>query len=217
MYFRLIFTLFLSSFCFSQREADTLNIKDVKLSRNDMFVSVGQNFTTYDYRNSSGNQNFSIKAGSGISIDIGKRFKGISLLGSELNFATWLSLNEYNSNGGNYENNYMWNTFYLGINTDVNVEVNFRFIKLYLSSGLGVNSIVYGKQKINGITYDIVNNNEMDGLFLKPFLELGPKLRGKHTDLGILFSISRDLSLDQNSIEKLDFHNIQIKLRLWLN
>ena len=75
------------------------------------YFSTGRNFTTYDYTNSQGESNDNVKSSSGAFYELGLSFD----VADKLQIATGITLNEFNATGGNYVNNYSWNTNYLGL------------------------------------------------------------------------------------------------------
>ena len=78
--------------------------------------------------------------------------------------------------------------------------------------------ILYGEQKIGSSIFKLRENNEFDGLFVKPFVEFGSNFyNSKKVSAGLFLNLSKIFSIDNNSEQKLDFENFQIKLRLCVN
>ena len=77
----------------------------------EVYFAVGKNFTTYEYKNSSGASNPNLKSGTGNFFELGF----INPLGDgKFAYSAGLALNEYNNVGGNSATSYSWNTQYLG-------------------------------------------------------------------------------------------------------
>ena len=74
------------------------------------YLSVGRNFTTYDFTNSSGESNLDLQNSSGASYEVGYAMK----INPKLGLAIGVTLNQYNATGGDFVNNYSWDTNYLG-------------------------------------------------------------------------------------------------------
>lgn len=215
MSYKLIVAFFFCSVCYSQSDQGNGLLAD-KTKRKDFFLSFGQNFTTYLYQNSSNQNPTDLKKGNGLSLEVGKRFKTVTILGVTSNFTSWISLNQYNSLGGDSENNYTWDTNYLGLNFDLQKEVDLSGIEFFFSLGAGVNKIIFGTQTINGETFDLVDSEEFNNFFLRPFIEIGPKLNGQTSDIAFLLGISKDYAIQRKSNEQLNFSTIQLKIRLWI-
>ncbi|MDC1195331.1 outer membrane beta-barrel protein [Flavobacteriaceae bacterium] len=137
------------------------------------YFSMGRNFTTYDYTNSEGNSNDNIEGSSGAAYELGYVFS----LGDKLGLAAGLTLNEFNATGGNQVNNYSWETNYLGVQGIAKYAIldNLSGFGLNVNAGVNFNHIVNGKQKINGQTFDLTDNDEFKGLFVQPIIGLDAK------------------------------------------
>jgi hypothetical protein len=198
-YFLLIF-LFVSCQLFSQ----------------EIYLNIGKNFTKYDYRNLNGKSNPNVQAGTGNFYEVGL---AKPLVNKHFVYLLGLSLNEYNAIGGNSANSYRWDTKYLGLKGGVsysffpnasNVGKNLNFS---INGGLKGESIIYGKQEINRVYYDLVHNKEFSGLILVP--SIGFELKyfiGSFGFLSLSYDYCHSISISNNSEEKLSFNTNQIGL-----
>ena len=66
------------------------------------YLSVGRNFTTYDFTNSSGESNLNVQNSSGASYEVGYALK----INPKLGLAIGVTLNGLNATGGDFVNNY---------------------------------------------------------------------------------------------------------------
>ncbi len=177
------------------------------------YFSMGRNFTTYDYTNSDGNSNDNIEGSSGAAYELGYVFS----LGDKLGLAAGLTLNEFNATGGNQVNNYSWETNYLGVQGIAKYTIldNLSGFGLNVNAGVNFNHIVNGKQKINGQTFDLTNNDEFKGLFVQPIIGLDAKYQISETfALGLGYHYSKNFGLTNSTPQKLNFNNSQLQFNL---
>ena len=177
------------------------------------YFSMGRNFTTYDYTNSEGNSNDNIEGSSGAAYELGYVFS----LGDKLGLAAGLTLNEFNATGGNQVNNYSWETNYLGVQGIIKYAIldNLSGFGLNINGGVNLNHIVNGKQKINGQTFDLTDNDEFKGLFVQPIVGLDAKYQINDTfALGLGYHFSKNFGLTNSSPQKLNFNKSQLQFNL---
>ena len=82
-------------------------------------LNFGNNFTTYDYKNSLGNTNSSLRSGEGSFYQLGLDFK-LNKATDKLSYAVSVVYNQFNAEGGTSTANYSWKTNYLGIQNALN-------------------------------------------------------------------------------------------------
>ena len=159
---RLIIIIFLgcSSFLFSQN----------------IFLNTGVNLTTYDYKNSSGGSSENVLSSNGmfyelgysVPLDFSKRSRGWGRY-SRMQFETSFTLNDYNATGGNSLDNYDWNSQYAGLRTGVEYMVfPNNTVTLSVEGSFGFETLLNGKQKIGGETFNLKDSEEFNGLFITP-------------------------------------------------
>ena len=159
---RLIIIIFLgcSSFLFSQN----------------IFLNTGVNLTTYDYKNSSGGSSENVLSSNGmfyelgysVPLDFSKRSRGWGRY-SRMQFETSFTLNDYNATGGNSLDNYDWKSQYAGLRTGVEYMVfPNNTVTLSVEGSFGFETLLNGKQKIGGETFNLKDSEEFNGLFITP-------------------------------------------------
>jgi hypothetical protein len=191
------------------------------------YFSTGRNFTTYDYTNSQGESNDNVKSSSGAFYELGLSFD----VADKLQIATGITLNEFNATGGNYVNNYSWNTNYLGIKGLAKYAMfsssgskiggnsyttgDYAF---YFNLGVNVSHIIDGKQKINGETFDLISNDEFKGLFVQPIIGLDAKYYITNTiAFGLGYNYSKSYGITNSTPQKLNFNNSQLQFNLLMS
>lgn len=191
-------------------------VTSFQLFSQEVYLNTGKNFTNYCYKNSLGETNSNLQSGTGNFYEIGilKSFEKENFL-----YSYGISLNEYNAIGGNTANSYSWNTKYLGIDGGLSYSFfpkNYKSNKnldLLLNTGLNVESIIYGKQQIDGAYYDLVHQNEFSGITLTP--SIGLQLKYAISSFGFLslgYNFCNSVNISNNSREKLSFSTHQIGL-----
>jgi len=175
----------------------------------EIYFKTGKNFTQYDYKSDT-NSSPSLQAGSGNFYEIGYVMK---LNNEMLKYAIGLSLNEYNAIGGNAVSSYSWNTQYLGVqNTFCIAFVKKRGFEASANGGLGISTIIYGKQNINGEYLDLSSQKEFSGIWVAPKLGLTASYNvDNDIYLSLGYAYSKSFNLSNSTDEKLSFNNSQIQ------
>ena len=182
-----------------------------------VFFNTGVNMTTYDYQNSEGNSNNNVTSsngafyelGYGIPLDYSGRSRGWGRY-SKLFFKTSIKLNNYNATGGNTLDNYDWKAQYIGLNTGLEYLLfDNSSVSASVEGRLGFETLLNGKQKIGGETYNLKDNEEFNGLFITP--KMGINILYNVTEdvgLGGGIHFSKALSMKgETEGEKLQFNN----------
>ncbi len=180
-------------------------------------IDLGQNYTTYNYTNSMGLSNPDIQGGNGYSLAFG--IENTVNQRNQLNFG--LTMEQFNATGGNATNDYNWETIYIGLQGKYGLKVvdttSVPF-SIFLDLGMNLNHILSGKQKINNATYDLVNEPEFSGFFIKPFVGISLSYMGSNNyGLGISYQLSRNYGLINSGLQKLHFENKTIKFQFIFN
>ena len=176
----------------------------------EVYFSAGKNFTTYDYKNSSGASNPNLKSGTGNFFELGF----INPLGEgKFSYSVGLALNEYNNVGGNSANSYSWNTQYLGAQGgfmySIFGEGDFDVLPKF---GLNMGTIISGKQTINGTYYDLTQEKEFSGLLITP--SLGLQVNYNLSASGFIslgYSYCKGFNLSNSTDQKLSFSTNQLQ------
>jgi len=175
----------------------------------EIYFKTGKNFTQYDYKSDTSSSP-SLQAGSGNFYEIGYVMK---LNNEMLKYAIGLSLNEYNAIGGNAVSSYSWDTQYLGVENTFSIAfVNWNGLQASVNGGLGISSLIYGKQNINGEYLDLSSQKEFSGIWVAPKLGLTASYNvDNDIYLSLGYAYSKSFNLSNSTDEKLSFNNSQIQ------
>jgi len=182
----------------------------------EVYLNTGKNFTKYIYKNSLGQSNSNLQSGTGNFYEVGltKPFTKKNML-----YSFGLSLNEYNAIGGIASSSYRWDTKYLGVQGGLSYSFfpystgsknNLDFL---IKTGLKGATIIYGKQEIDGIYYDLVHQKEFSGIVLEP--SIGFQVKYHILSFGFLsigYNFCKSLNISNTTEEKLSFNTHQIQL-----
>jgi len=175
----------------------------------EIYLQTGKNITSYDYKSDT-NSAPSLQAGTGNFYEVGYK---MTLNNEKLKYAIGLNFNEYNAIGGDAASSYSWNTQYLGVQNTFSIAfVNKSGFQASANAGLGVATLIYGKQNINGQYLDLSSQKEFSGLWIAP--KLGLQLcYNIENDMFISmgYAFSKSYSLTNSTQEKLSFNNNQIQ------
>jgi hypothetical protein len=176
----------------------------------EVYFYTGKNFTTYDYKTSSGASSPDLKSGTGNFYELGIN----NLLGNEqFSYSLALALNEYNSFGGNSANSYSWNAEYLGVQGGLSYSIlprsNFDILP---KIGINMATLISGKQSIDGTYYDLTKEKEFSGLVLTP--SLGVQLKYNLSGSGFIsfgYSYCKGFNVTNSTDQKLSFTTNQLQ------
>ena len=203
-----IVALFISHFAISQ----------------EFFLKGGENFTQYNYINSMGKSVSVLEGSNGSNYELGFEYfldNADSSLESSFSYSASLILNQFNAKGGDFNNTYVWNTNYLGIQNMAYVSLLMSPNSVYnlkLKAGVNTSTILSGQQYINNIIYDLKNYDEFKGVFIQPLLGVDFRLEvNRELCLNIGYLFSKAFNVSNKSSEKLSFTNNQLQLGLQYN
>jgi len=176
----------------------------------EVYFYSGKNFTTYDFKNSSGNSNPNLKSGTGAFYEVGYNK---NLKYDRLSYSLAVALNEYNNTGGNTANSYNWNTQYLGVQS----RLYYSYLKgkdydLLSTIGLNGSTLMSGKQQINGTYYDLTKEKEFTGFLLSP--SIGLQFKYNVANLGYVslgYNYVKSYNLTNSTNQKLGFTTNQLQ------
>jgi hypothetical protein len=177
----------------------------------EVYFYTGKNFTTYDYKNSSGATNPNLKNGTGNFYELGY---SQPLSNEKINIHLGLALNEYNCVGGNNTNSYSWNTQCLGIQSRLSYSLVNRRRSYDILPHIGINlgSIISGKQTINGTYFDLTKEKEFSGLLATPSVGIQVKYNlaaAGYISLG--YDYCKGFNLSNSTTQKLGFSTHQLQ------
>ena len=181
----------------------------------EIYFNTGKNFTTYNYKNSSGESNPNLKGGQGSFYEVGY---AVPLNDDRFKYSIAICLNEYNANGGNTASNYSWSTNYFGVKNAISFKM-FDSNKFDISAkgGLIFSSMIYGRQTINGTYYDLSGQKEFAGLWIEPFLGIQTKcIITRDINLSLGYNIIKSFNTSNSGPEKLSFTTNQLQFGIHL-
>lgn len=178
----------------------------------EFYFYTGKNFSNYDFKSSANNSGL-LQSGIGDSYEMGY---SVPLENDKFSYAVGLGLNEYNAVGSDSANSFSWNTQYLSVQNRISylILLSNKF-NLGLNGGLGLATLIYGKQEVNGTYYNLSSQKEFSGLFIQPGLGLETQYKmywNGYLSLGYTFS--KSVNLTNTTDEKLGFNTHQIQFGL---
>ena len=184
----------------------------------ELFLSTGKNFTTYNYKNSQGVTNSNLRSGEGSFYQLGMDFKLSKTADSDkLTYAVSVVYNQFNAIGGTSTDDYSWKTNYLGVQN----ALNFTFIKFSKSFkvktkvGFAASTIINGEQNINNLMYDISKHEEFSGIVIQPNICFDFQYSiTQNIKISGGYEFSKVFNTSNSSAEKLSFTNNQIHFGL---
>lgn len=145
-----------------------LLICSLSFCQNSVFIKTGRNITEYTYTNELGDKasNISSDFGNSYSFGYSKNLK-YKLNKHSFVYDSEISFDEFNSSV--YSKNLLvhWRTIYGSINNALLIPIlNPKKFNLYFKLGGNVSTIIYGKQELDNLIYDLKNTNSFKGIFL---------------------------------------------------
>lgn len=182
----------------------------------EVYFLTGTNFTNYNFSSQGEPMVTQIQSGAGSFYEVGYDF---SLNSDALSYSAAVTLNEYNAIAGSPASSYSWQTKYAGGQMSLNYlrKATNRF-KYGFRAGFNLSKIVYGKQNLDGIVYDLLDQKEFSGLCFSFFG--GVSANYKLNDSGYLsigYGYSNGLNTSNSTQEKVTFKNQQIQFGIHFN
>lgn len=178
----------------------------------DLNITTGTNFTEYNYTNSSGEENPNLNSSSGSFFEVSYSVPFNNT--NNFKYVLGVTLNQFNATGGDFLNNYSWNTNYLGIISGVKYKVTRpgNNIQVDFKGGFNLNKIIDGQQKINGQTFDLTQEKEFSSVGIQPFIGFETAFFvSNYVGITMGYSVSKNLSVSNGSPEDLSFNNSRIE------
>lgn len=176
----------------------------------EVYFSMGKNFTTYNFKDSSGASNPNLKSGTGNFYELGYIQP---LENDKFSYSLGLALNEYNNVGGNSANSYSWETQYLGFQGGITYSIiekgDFDILPKF---GINLATIISGKESINGTYYDLTKEKEFSGLLITPSLGLEVKYNlSAYGFISLGYIYCKGFNLSNSTDQKLSFSTNQLQ------
>ncbi len=184
----------------------------------ELFLSTGKNFTTYNYKNSQGVTNSNLRSGEGSFYQLGMDFKLSKTADSDkLTYAVSVVYNQFNAVGGTTTDDYSWKTNYLGVQNALNftfIEISNSF-KVKTKLGVAASTIINGEQNINNVIHDISKHEEFSGIVLQPNISIDFQYTiTQNIKISGGYEFSKVFNTSNSSAEELSFTNNQIHFGL---
>jgi hypothetical protein len=193
-------------------------ISFIEMHSQEVFFNTGTNFTQYNYTNSKGESNSNLKSGQGLFFELGY---AIPFEDDRYKYSLALSLNGYNTFGGNSASNYSWDTNFLGIKNNLSFKMfDSDAFDFSVNGGLTFSYMIYGRQTINDTYYDLSGQKEFSGLWIAPSIGVQAKcIVTRDINLSFGYNIIKNFNTGNSSPEKLSFttNQIQFGIHLELN
>lgn len=187
------------------------------LNAQSIFIKSGRNLTHYKFANATSESPL-LQNEIGQSYEFGYISK--KPIDNKFYYGVSLGLEQYNASGGQYSTNALvWETNY----------ANFKglgYYKIYgnkknsiaVKGGLGLATLIHGRQQINGARFDLLKQDEFNGLLLSPQIGMSYNFS---IDNGISLLLDYDyanqFNLTNSNDQKLSFINHSLSLGFSVN
>lgn len=189
----------------------------------EVFLKVGNNTTTYKYKNSAGQGLSGLENGNGVSLELGYKEQFIRRrhnYDSNFGYYVAIALNEYNAKA-NASGSHEWETKYLGLQyaTYYSFLTDTKF-NVELQLGLQLATLLSGKQRTNDTYFNLKDSDEFNKpLFMAlPGVEFEYKM-GSIGEFILGYEYGFTLRKAKENKETLNFnnHNIYFGFNLLIN
>lgn len=183
-----------------------------------LYFKTGKNFTNYIFETStSGIQSSTVRlqSDSGSFFELGA---ALPFKNTRFSYEFGVSLNELNSLVVSPSKAVRYKTEYVGLDNSVSFSViNAKRVLIDAKLGFGLQTIVFGRQEIGGVIYDLKGFSEFNGLFFRQSLGTQIKLVASNQ---LNFCIGYDFHYDvfntkNNTNQSLLINNNQIKFGIY--
>lgn len=177
------------------------------------YLLTGSNFSTYHFNIP---MTTPLESGTGNFYEIGY---SMQLKPKNLFYNVGINVNEYNAYAHSTANNYEWNTKYLGIQNALEYRIALgEQLSLNVQAGINISSIVYGRQQINGVYYNLMKQDEFSYVNIDPFarLQLACKI-GDRGFMSVGYGFCKSFFWMNNTSEKLSITTNQLVFGIHLN
>jgi hypothetical protein len=189
----------------------------------EVFFKTGKNFTTYEFKSGSG-LDITFLPGRGDSYEFGLGFPfaekegtGPTVVSNDTSSPIWLkyeaslTLDSYDSYGGDLNNNYSWETTYGGVRNRLSILGKVGGLDLGLMGILGASKMITGTQVVNKSRFDLREFEDFSGVFIEG--GLGGSASFQVVNQGFLslsYDYSKSFRVGEQSPDRLRFNNQRI-------
>ncbi len=190
----------------------------------EVFLKTGKNFTTYDFNSDQGIAISEFLTGTGSSLEFGLGFplmeKGVygpdrggfeQLRTTFLRYEVALTLDDYDSYGGDLNNNYSWETTYAGVRNRLSILGKLGALELGLSGIVGASKMITGTQVVNKSRFDLSEFEDFSGVLLQGGLGGSASFQVVNQGfLSLTYDYTRSLRMGGQTSGQLSFRNQRI-------
>ena len=188
------------------------------LSAQTVYVKAGKNYTDFKYIKSDGTQSLGIQKGVGDSFELGYNYTLFDYE-SPMSYEFGVTLNEYNAFVGLESKYITWDTYYVGTTGSFLYSfVNQERYSIGMRLGASASKIVYGKEEIDGIFYDIKSSDDFKRILFQYVIGVDAKYDvTDQISIGLGYSIINSLNSSKSSTNKFFINTNQINVGLYFD
>lgn len=185
------------------------------LCSQNIYLKSGINHTSYNFTSASGERIDNIQAELGKAYEIG--YKLPLFKDSIFSYDVGLVFNEYNAIVGVPNASIKWKTGYVGLQSSFLYSfLRLNHFSVDAKAGGGINTIMYGKEDVNGIVHDLRDNSDFSGAVFHALVGLQAKLEAsEYCHLSIGYNYSNTINKLKNP-QKFSFETSQIMFGIHL-
>lgn len=188
----------------------------LELSAQELFLKTGKNFTEFRFIKADKTQSIGLQKGVGDAYNLGIRNM---LLDQESNlfWELGMTLDEYKALVGINSYYISWETYYLGFqNSLVYSFLNQQKYAVGVRVGANVAKIIYAKQEISGIIYDIKKTDDFKGILAQYVIGLEARYNVYECiSIGMGYSLINSLNASQSASNKFFISTNQISVGIY--
>jgi uncharacterized protein YueI len=188
----------------------------IKSFSQSIYLKLDKNISRFDFVSSEGKMDSDIQSNIGSGFEVGystllyKKHPRFSYSGG-------ITYNEFNASVGTSANLIKWQTVYLGVKNSI----TYTFIKIKKGSlgiklGQNISKLIFGKEEVNGILFDIKNQKDFKGILLQNVAGLEVKyLISKNVDFGLGYNYMYSIDLASKAPQKFSIVTQQLSTTLY--
>nr|WP_315183666.1 outer membrane beta-barrel protein [uncultured Flavobacterium sp.] len=182
----------------------------------EVYFYTGKNFTTYNFKNSSGTSDSNTFKGTGNLYEVGF---SQSLNNEKFSYSAGLALNEYNSVSFDTTNDSSWETQYIGLQAGISYSIiEDRDINIVPQFGLNLATLVSGKQYLDKAYYNLSKEKEFSGLLATPSLGIQVKYNlSSDGFVSLGYNYCKGFNLSNSTEQKITFNTSQLQFGVHYN
>jgi uncharacterized protein YueI len=188
----------------------------IKSFSQSIYLKLDKNISRFDFVSSEGKMDSDIQSNIGSGFEVGystllyKKHPRFSYSGG-------ITYNEFNASVGTSANLIKWQTVYLGVKNSI----TYTFIKIKKGSlgiklGQNISKLIFGKEEVNGILFDIKNQKDFKGILLQNVAGLEAKyLISDKIDFGLGYNYMYSIDLASKAPQKFSIVTQQLSTTLY--